>query len=82
MHGDCLLIVFVVVQAVSFLEGDSELLPLLLKPLQLLTHLQAQFDPALRQRVQQSSSAVVQTKSKLGMRNRLSPAERSDSTFT
>lgn len=61
-----------VAAALAALEGGRVpgLHDRLLAPLQLLTRLQAAYDPAVRARLQ-GGSAVVDTKSKLGMRRRL-----------
>lgn len=60
-----------VAAAVAVLEGDTLLFETLMRPLRLLTHHQAQYDPAVAARLQPGGSGVVAHKKRLGMRNRL-----------
>jgi hypothetical protein len=57
--------------AVAILEGDPGLFDVVMKPLRFVTAQQAGFDPAIAARLAPGGSGVVQSKRKLGMRNRL-----------
>lgn len=48
-------------------QQQAELLAALLRPLQLMTQLQASFDPAVKARSQQGSSCVAPTRTRLGL---------------